>query len=331
MKTPLIALIALVAIAGLAAACSGDDDDGSSTAEIRTNSGLAVAAQAAELGLGASLGGETSNDDSDSAGAAPGVPVGVGDGATRGGFDYSPYFQTGGGEGITVQGWGSASADADSAIVEFYFSRDGYYYDDLPVPEPGGGAAPGSASSGDVDVDTRSSEGDLQAVEPITEDDLQAVIQALQGAGVPADDIEFVNQGYYDRYYASATLRVTIGNLDIVGDAVTVAEGAELPDDIYMSSANVSYTIEDCTALERAAMEAAAGDAADRAGVLADVLDVGLGGIIGAANYSYSPYGGSPCESTYYGPYPLGGIEIDAAGQQTVEVFAQLAVTYAIN
>jgi hypothetical protein len=63
----------------------------------------------------------------------------------------------------------------------------------------------------------------------------------------------------------------------------------------------------------------------------AEVLGVGLGGVTGASNYSYAPYGGTPCGSSTYGPYPLGGVAYAEGGTRTVEVFAQISVTYAIQ
>jgi uncharacterized protein YggE len=149
---------------------------------------------------------------------------------------------------------------------------------------------------------------------------------------VAREDIEFIAQSYYDPYYASATLRATVKDLDAVDDAVKAARNAAggIPN-VTLQSTNVSYTLQDCTALERAAMEAAVDDAGERANELAGVLGVGLGGVTGASNYSYSPYGGTPCDGGYFGPYPLGGVAYAEGQASDVSVFVQVSVTYAIQ
>ena len=141
---------------------------------------------------------------------------------------------------------------------------------------------------------------------PITRETLQPVIDALVGAGVSANDIELLSQSYYyDYYYSSATLRATVNNVDIVDAAVEAAQdAADDIDSVYLNSTNVNYTLQNCETLERAAVQAAVEDAGDRAAVLADVLDVTLGDVAGASDYSWYNYG-TGCGSDYYSPYPI--------------------------
>jgi uncharacterized protein YggE len=101
--------------------------------------------------------------------------------------------------------------------------------------------------------------------------------------------------------------------------------------DVQLQSTNVSYTLEDCASLETAAMEAAVEDAGDRSQALATVLGVGVGAVTGASSYSYSPFGGTPCDTGYIGPVPLGGVAYAEGQTNEVTVFAQISVTYAIN
>ncbi|MGH7607930.1 MAG: hypothetical protein ACREME_11380, partial [Gemmatimonadales bacterium] len=185
-------------------ACGGDDNDGGgSTSEIRTEKGLAVAAVVE--GLAATQGEET-----DLAASEP-APAGgqLGGGASRGSaptafdtaiqsesmrFAGAPLLQQSN-NGVTVQGYGSATADADSAIVEFYFSRNG------PVTDtPAGRAEPGFSGGGVAPVPAP----DLaqQEVAPITEADVQPVIDAIVAAGVARDQVQFVGQPYFDKFYS---------------------------------------------------------------------------------------------------------------------------------
>ena len=311
-----------VAMLGALVACGGGDDDGE-VSGIRTQKGLAVAAIVEGLAGG---------DESDVVSGGAGAPVAErqtsGTGVTgldssvigkdAGLFGGAPLLQQGT-NGITVQGFGSATADADSAIVEFYFSRSGPIETGSAQSEPGfsGGAEPVPPQQ--------------QEVQPITEADLQPVIDAIVAAGVSRDDIEFVSQPYFDKYYSSATLRLTVKNIDSV-DAVVQAGNAAAAglSGIFVNGTNVSYTVNDCTALEEAAMKAAVEDAGERAQIFGRALGVSVGSVTGASNYSY--FGGTPCDPGFYpGPYPLAGIAYAEGQPRQVQVIANIAVTYAIQ
>lgn len=324
----------VLAIAGVLAACGGDDDDDNSDdgvqqlqpGEIRTEKGLAVAARANELGANFGGAGGTESDDGaraeiDVGGAEPAADAAYGIGVD---VARSPYYfpqAAAGGVGITVQGYGSATAAADSAVIEIYFHRDSFGIDrPIPLPE-------GEGSSGSSGEDF----GQPAPVEPITEADVQPVIDALNAAG--ADSVEFVEPGYFDTFYASATLRATFGNTDgIQGAADSATSAAQNLQGVFFGGSNVYYTVSDCSALERAAMEAALEDANERGDVLAEVISASRGEIIGASNYTYSPAGDGSCSSTYYGyPFPVLDSQSGAPGPTDVEVFASLTVSYAIN
>ncbi|MEX0683735.1 MAG: SIMPL domain-containing protein [Dehalococcoidia bacterium] len=349
MKIRAFALMAaVVAVSAVFAACGGDDDDSGDgvsniePGEIRVDKGLAVAALGQSLGI--NFNGEAAADNSaadlgsegtgsSAPGAAPAADI-----ATRnsaGMAEYwpgAPALQTGG-TGLTVQGYGSATATADQAVVEVYFYRDGYSIkpEPLPVPEPGtpegdsGAGSDGSVNSDDIAPETPGT------VEPITEAELQPVIDAMLAAG--ASEVELVEQPYFDPFYSNATLRAKVTNLDAVQAVLDAASSASGNlGDITFSGSNAYYTVSDCSALERAAMEAAVEDAAERGDVLADVLSVGRGEIIGASSYSYAPYDDGSCTSSgYYGPYPVDGVLESAPGPSEVQVFASITVTYAIQ
>lgn len=320
----------LLAVASLAllVACGGGDDDSGGVSNIRTQKGLAVAALTEGLAA-------TRGEESDTAAGAP-VPAAdrqaSGGSGTAIGYDTAlaqkdsvryggaPLLQQGS-DGVTVQGYGSATADADSAIIEFYFSRNG------PITDISSGRAePGSSGGG-----AEPAAPDVQEVAPITEADLQPVIDAIVGAGVSRDNVTFVGQPYFDKFYSSATLRATVDNVDSVDAIVNAANSAAAGlGGITVNGTNVSYTVNDCTALEEAAMKAAVEDAQERAQVFGRALGVGIGAVTGASNYSY--FGGTPCDPGFYpGPYPLGGVAFAEGQPREVQVIANISVTYAIQ
>jgi len=326
------ALVAVAAVALLAMAC-GDDDGGPSN--IRTEKGLAVAAAAGALsGDGQSAGGGEAADITTPQSATGGGAAFPGSYTAKGGGGFAPVPQLlDGGTGITVQGYGSATVDADAAMIDFYFGT-GYYDKPVPLPEPRTEpGAEGDGSSGSAPPSTGSPEVSPQGqAQPITEETLQPVIDAIVGAGVSREDIEFIGQSYYDPYVASATLRVKVTNLDSVDAVVQEATNAAANlSGISLQSTNVAYTVNDCSALEKAAMKAAVEDAKERGAAFAEALGVGLGNVTGASHYSYSPFGGSPCEGASSGPYPLTGVAYAEGQSREVQVFANISVTYAIQ
>ena len=320
-------LLAVAALGGLVACGGGDDDDGEISG-IRTQKGLAVAALAEGLAAG-----EESGAASDAAAPLPAQAGGststsdvaqqsldAGFGRDAGSFAGAPLLQQGV-DGLTVQGFGSATANADSAIVEFYYSRNG------PVTDlPAGRAEPGSAGGAEPALAP-----DQQEVQQITEAELQPVIDAIVAAGVPREDIQFVGQPYFDKFYSSASIRATVNNVDSVDAVVQAANNASAGlAGIVNNGTNVSYTVNDCAALEEAAMRAAVEDAGERAAVFARALGVGVGAVTGASNYSY--FGGTPCDPGFYpGPYPLGGITYTQGQPREVQVIANIGVTYAMQ
>ena len=334
MKTRTIAMAtgALLVALLVAAACGGDGGGGGDEAGIRIEKGLSVAALVSSAGRG----GEVTEGQSGGALIAPGDPsadTGVSTGAGSGVVapDFAPYpfpslqeSQT----GITVQGFGSASVDADSAVLEFYF---GTGFDGIePLPLPGRGETePGFEGSSSSPTEVQP----LELSQQITEADLQRVVDAIAAQGVSRADIEVIVEPFYgDPYYGgSATIRVTASNIDAVEGIVSAAtEAASGLENVALQGSNVTYTASDCAALELAAMQAAVEDALERGQTFATALGVGLGSVVGASHYSYSPFG-SPCDSGFGGPYPLGGIAYAEGQAMEVQLIANVTVTFAIQ
>ena len=336
-----LAIGATIVAAAMFAACGGGsdaakDNGGSSSSKITTQHGLAVAAL---------YGNGQSNVGGDLPAAAPAAEGSAADSTSsntsarsadiaKTGVDVAAPQAVGDGTlGITVSGFGLATADPDTAIIDLYFSRYGYCCNNVkPLPEP---ALPpdanGNTGSGIAPGEPYPTTG---TVEPITEADLQPVIDALVGAGVARGDIEFVGQTYFDQYSSSASLHVTVKNLDNVQNALTAAQTAAANIANTSMSSSVSYTLNDCSAIEKAALDAAVTDAGERGQQLADALHVSKGNIIGASDFSWSPTG-SQC-SSYGMPYPI-AYDVSArsaapgGGSNSVQVVAQISVTYALN
>jgi uncharacterized protein YggE len=328
-----MAAAALLAFAGLAAGCGGDDSGSKpQTGQIQTQKGLSVAAIGAlQAGGSNTQAGQLSADTSRSTAesALPAADISSSNRGVSGGSLSAPQLVDGGG-GVTVQGYGSASAQADSAAVEFYFASN-YYGSPKPLPgmEGGTNGSSGSGSAPGVPVPDITTP---QQVAPITEADLQPVIDAIASAGVSRGDIKFISQGY-DVYSSSATLRVTVKNVGAVDGVVQAGSNAAVSvANIAHNGTSVSYTVSDCSALEKAAMQAAVSDASERATAFAQALGVGLGAITSASNYSYAPFGGTPCDTGGGVPYPMGINQKYASGQtQDVQVVANISVTYGIK
>jgi len=307
-------LTVILMLAAGAVACSGSDNDPTKAPSVQSQSGLSVAfaLQAGQRAQDRSTSGDRSQA------AALGSET-LGDGTSRsaGALSYSINN-----DGLTVTGYGMATANADSAILELYFSTTPSY------PNPATGRD-GSSSSGSAPSDSQTTPTTTTS---ISDADLQPVIDALVDAGVDRSDIEYIGGSYYDPYYASATLRVTIGDIGKVGDLITGAsDSAAGLTDVYLQGNYVSYTISDCSALESSAMAEAAKDADTRSKALATAISVTRGSAKGASSDAYSPFGGTACSGGYVGPYPVGGVTYAEGQPSQVQVYATVSVTYAIQ
>jgi uncharacterized protein YggE len=308
-------LIGIALLAAGAIACSSGGSSPTKTPSAQSQSGLSVAfaLQAGQRALDRS----TSSASSSGQGAvAPGAKTtNVAASSNVASLSYALSN-----DGLTVTGYGMASANADSAILELYFSTSSSY----PMPATGSG---GSSSSGSApsSQSTPTTKGILEA-------DLQPVIDALVAVGVERSDIEYIGGSYYDPYYASATLRVTVKDIAKNGDLMKAASDSSATlTNVHLQGNYVSYTISDCSALEGSAMTEAVKDADARSKALAAAVSVTRGAIKGASSDAYSPFGGTACSGGYVGPYPVGGVTYAAGQPSHVQVYATVSVTYAIQ
>ena len=171
--------------------------------------------------------------------------------------------------GITVLGYGEASAKPDRAIVQLGVTSTQQYYG--PGPPPAG---------------------------PVAEEVMQHLVDALIKAGVNNDDIDAnPNASSYLGSGTSALFTARIADPSKVEDVIDAfndtVKDLEDDDEYSVQYANVRYTVQDCAPLEAKAREEALEDADARARGYADLMGASLGGLIavsevGAAGL-YSP------------------------------------------
>jgi uncharacterized protein YggE len=314
-----VVLIGIAMLAAGAAACGSGDNNPTKTPtpSLQSQSGLSVAfaLQAGQRALDRSTSG-ASGSSQGAAAVAPGAKTTDGTASSNlGSLSYSLSN-----DGLTVTGYGMAAANADSAILELYFSTSSSY------PKPATGSSGSSSSGSAPDVQT------TPTTAGISEADLQPVIDALVAVGVDRSDIEYIGGSYYDPYYASATLRVTVKEIGKLGDLMKAAsDSAATLTNVYLQGNYVSYTISDCSALESSAMTEAAKDADARSKALAAAVSVTRGAVKGASSDAYSPFGGTACSGGYVGPYPVGGVTYAKGQPSQVQVYATVSVTYTIQ
>jgi uncharacterized protein YggE len=238
--------------------------------------------------------------------------------------------------GIVVQGYGRATAPADTARVGFVVGKSGEVYP-MPLEEPA--VIPeGSGAEGGVGVETAPSKPDvISTSEPITEADLQPLVDAIKAQGVSDTDIEVTiyPSSYYGPYGTpTARVTVTLDDVSKVGSLIDAGNQAVADTGtIWIQNVGVIYSVNDCDALLKEARRAAVEDARDNGAGLAEALGVGLGDIQGATEYSYDPYGYSGCQSQSGGPvyYEYEGPSYDPAQPAEVQIISNVTISFAMQ
>ncbi len=345
----IVALSMLAALALVAVAC------GAAAAEVKVDKGLAAIAgvnsasvqrqsnQGSESAAPASLGGTDA-----SAAYAAQVPAtgGLGTAAARSAVadlgkasassgSLAPLEQAGP-LGIVVQGYGRATAPADTALIQFTVSKYGMiaYSKDVPSVAQGGAVGQGSAP---VEVTPIAPPPDMYPtptpVAPITEADLQPLVDAIKAQGVSDSDIKVTIYPSGSPYGGqTASVAVTLGDPSRTGDVINAANQALAQGGtISIQNVGVTYSVSDCDALLKEARKAAVEDARANGAGLADALGVGLGGIQGASEYSYDPLGYSACQPQS-GPMPYyQGPSYDPAQPAQVQIISNVTISFAIS
>ncbi len=228
------------------------------------------------------------------------------------------------GPGISVIGHGEASAPAETGTLHITVGEGNYAGPVVPQP----GVTPG--------------ERERESVSPI--------VEALVDAGVQEDQIEVLvgpsiaEQGTYFGP-ATAVIRVTVDSpdRDQLGELVDAASVAAAGERLVVGRVSATYAVEDCAPLEREAREMAVADAHTKADVMAELIDVSRGDIIGTRDVSsesqagFGPYGPVTSSSTcgqedltvsVYGAFSLP--PFDPATEPEVTAYAAVELTFAI-
>jgi uncharacterized protein YggE len=350
----IVALSVLAALAVLAVACGG------AGAEVKVDKGLAAyaganagavqqnAGEAARSAASTNSGSEASyNQPLGSPRGISAVPSGMGGGAVAedmgianpkaaGSAVLAPLEQAGP-LGIVVQGYGRATAPADTARVAFVVGKSGEVYP-MPLEEPAVIPEGSGVEGGSVGVETAPSKPDVYPVsEPITEADLQPLVDAIKAQGVSESDIEVtIYPASYYGPYGTPTARVTVTLDDVskVGSLIDAGNQA-LADSgtIWIQNVGVIYSVNNCDVLLAEARRAAVEDARDNGAGLAEALGVGLGGIQGATEYNWDPYGYSGCQSQSNGPvyYEYEGPTYDPSVPAEVQIISNVTISFAMQ
>ena len=228
---------------------------------------------------------------------------------------------------VVVNGFGEATAPAESAIVQLIVRGDGGSgMQEPPADSSKPVPAPGQPPT-------------------LTDEDLAPIVEAIVAAGVPEADIAAMASSPFAGPFGpgSAQVVVTVGaeQLATIADIVAVGmEGAQSsPAGLFVEFVGVGYTVADCTGLERDARQDAADDARTRAEGLAEVVGLTLGDVLLVSDGGY--YGGpdsglaSGCAEEPLAEISSGkGYSLppfDPNAEAEVEVYANLSLAYAVE
>lgn len=230
-------------------------------------------------------------------------------------------------QGITVIGYGKASAPAESAEIQMVVSQEESGPPRAPDPE----ATPGAE--------------EREAVGPM--------VEGLQAAGVAEEDITVVVSTVIGGFYgpggpgvARVDVVVDMPTQERISELISAATVAAAEENLVLSLIGVGYGVGDCAPLEREARETALNDARTRAELQAELMGVQLGEAVAASDV---PVNYSQSLSAYYGPLtptqlpcsppapaPTSGSPVsvppfDPTDEAEVNVYAQVAVTFTID
>jgi uncharacterized protein YggE len=231
-------------------------------------------------------------------------------------------------QGITVSGSGEAEANVASAILQFIVRKDGSMNGKPDFVE--GEAGPGTADGG--------------APPAVSDEDLAPLIAAVKSNGIDDKDIDTVTvpNGSFSSAFGpgTAVLVVQLDKASLrhrvkIANAVTNAGTGQ---GLTFDQVGVAYIVDDCAALDREAIAKAAQNAREQADLIAEVLGLTVGDIIGVQRQpSYGAYGGGsntdacgnvPTMETATEQYFPG---FNPDGEAKYEIYENLTVTYSLG
>ena len=228
--------------------------------------------------------------------------------------------------GITVVGYGEASAPAETAELQILVSEVNFGGPVSPSPD----AVPGQA--------------EREAVGPL--------VEALVGVGIAEDDISIVVSPVLNQFFGPsgpgvARVDVTVDEptRERIDELLSLAVVGAAEENLVIGQVGAGYGVADCAALERGAREAAFADAEERADLQAEVMGLTRGDAVAssdvpAGSASFDPYLGprfagdgacAPATQELATGAAVSFPSYDPTGDPEVSVYAQVAVTFAVD
>jgi uncharacterized protein YggE len=228
-------------------------------------------------------------------------------------------------DGITVIGYGQASAPADASTLKIIVASE--MFGPPMAPEPG--ATPGAAE----------------------QETVQPILNALVDAGVPEENIEVVVPPFLGNAYstpfgpATALITVSATNLgeEEIRAVINAASVGAADASVMIGGIEITHTLNDCSQLFADARQSAYDDAMSKAGIQADIIGVSLSNVTATRDSAFGPelaYGQiapasndgsctSSSMSSVFGPF--GPIPYDLSGEPEVTMYATLDVTFGMQ
>ncbi len=228
--------------------------------------------------------------------------------------------------GITVIGYGKASAPAESAELQLLATQEEFGPQRAPDPD----ATPGAEER-----------------EPVG-----TLVEGLQAAGVAEEDIEIVVGTVIGGFYgpggpgiARVDVAVADPTAERIDELINAAIVGAAEENLVLGQVGVGYGVADCAPLEREARQAALDDARTRAELQADLLGVRLSDpvassdvptdLAGAFDAFYGGIAPTQVACAPPAPVPTQGSPVsvppfDPTDEAEVNVYAQVAYTFEI-
>ncbi|MEA2596339.1 MAG: hypothetical protein QOF01_2808 [Thermomicrobiales bacterium] len=251
--------------------------------------------------------------------------LGIGAAAAHEGNTATPQAESGH-PSIAVTGTGEASAPAEGAVIQIVVRRN-----DAGMANTGTPAVKAFAQG-------------PAGGEPLTEAEVQPVVDALVAGGLPSDALEILIApagpitGPFGPGTAQILATVDQATLAKLGQIIPGAIDAALAANLGVDQAGVGYTVADCTMVETAALRDAVESGKAQAQQLAEILGVELGELTLASRQpSYNTYGGQAAGACA-NPQTVETIKegalylppFNAALEPKFEVYVTVNLTYAI-
>jgi uncharacterized protein YggE len=225
-------------------------------------------------------------------------------------------------QGIAVRGDGEAEAPADSALMQFIARVD--------------------PNQAEANANAAFAEGSTKPSD-VSDEQMQSLVAAAQSKGIDDKSVDYFvvpNNTFTSAFGPGVgVLVVQLDKAELkhrvkIADAVT--DAAE-QNGLIFDQVGAIYIVDDCAALDSAALAEAAESAERQATLMAQAMGLTLGELIGVEKQpTYSGYGGQSTDACTEDPTMQTAKEIyfppfDREHEAVREVYESLLVTYAIG